>query len=47
MFEDNKLDFQWDGTDVAPGIYYYLIKYTQSEIKGFVSVLDRTEGAPQ
>ena len=40
VFEDDQLDFQWDGSDVAPGIYYYLIKYTQSEIKGFVSVLD-------
>ncbi len=40
VFEDDQLDFQWDGSDVAPGIYYYLIKYTQSEIKGYVSVLD-------
>ena len=45
VFEDNKLDFQWDGTNVAPGVYYYLIKYTQSEIKGYVSVLDRREGS--
>ena len=40
VFEDDQLDFQWDGSDVPPGIYYYLIKYTQSEIKGYVSVLD-------
>ena len=40
VFEDDQLDFTWDGSDVAPGIYYYLIKYTQNEIKGFVSVLD-------
>jgi hypothetical protein len=40
VFEDDQLDFKWDGADVAPGIYYYLIKYTQSEIKGYVSVLD-------
>jgi hypothetical protein len=46
VFEDDQLDFKWDGSDVAPGIYYYLIKYTQSEIKGFVSVLDRN-GRPQ
>lgn len=41
VFEDDQLDFKWDGSDAAPGIYYYLIKYTQSEIKGYVSVLDR------
>jgi gliding motility-associated-like protein len=40
VFEDDQLDFEWDGSDIAPGIYYYLIKYTQSEIKGYVSVLD-------
>ena len=45
VFEDDKLDFKWDGSDVAPGIYYYLIKYTQSEIKGFVSVLDRNDSS--
>ena len=45
VFEDDQLNFQWDGSDVAPGIYYYLIKYTNSEIKGFVSVLDRKETA--
>ena len=43
VFEDDQLDFQWDGSDVAPGIYYYLIKYTQSEIKGYVSVLDSND----
>ncbi len=46
VFEDDQLDFKWDGSGVAPGIYYYLIKYTQSDIKGFVSVLDRN-GRPQ
>lgn len=45
VFEDDQLDFKWDGSSVPPGVYYYLIKYTQSEIKGYVSVLDRQEGA--
>jgi len=45
VFEDDRLDFQWDGTDVAPGIYYYLIKYTNAELKGYVSVLDREKTA--
>ncbi len=43
VFEDDQLDFRWDGSDVAPGIYYYLIKYTQAEVKGYVSVLDSNE----
>ncbi len=40
VFEDHRLDFRWDGSGVPPGVYYYLIKYTNSEIKGYVSVLD-------
>jgi hypothetical protein len=40
VFQDHKLDFKWDGSDVPPGVYYYLIKYTSSELKGYVSVLD-------
>lgn len=40
VFQDDKLDFQWNGSEVPPGIYYYQIKYTNSEIKGYVSVLD-------
>ena len=40
VFEADSRDFRWDGADVPAGVYYYLIKYTNSEIKGHVSVLD-------
>ena len=40
VFEADSRDFRWDGSNTPPGVYYYLIKYTNSEIKGHVSVLD-------
>ena len=40
VFETDVLDFRWDGSGVPAGVYYYLIKYSNSEIKGHVSVLD-------
>ena len=36
----NSLDrnFEWDGRDLSPGVYYYFIKYTLSEYKGAISI---------
>ncbi|CAN5576718.1 hypothetical protein BH23BAC1_BH23BAC1_46760 [soil metagenome] len=39
VFTDNKRDFKWDGQGMAAGVYYYVIKYTNKEYKGSVSIL--------
>ncbi len=45
VYEADSRDFRWDGSGVAPGVYYFLIKYSNSEIRGYVSVLDASKGS--
>jgi gliding motility-associated-like protein len=39
VFTDNNRDFRWDGQGMAAGVYYYVIKYTNKEFKGSVSII--------
>lgn len=39
VFETFNREFSWDGEDVAAGTYFYLIKYTRTEYKGYLQVL--------
>ena len=38
FFSKNR-EFVWNGTGVAPGIYYYLIKYSKTDYKGYLQVI--------
>lgn len=39
VFETNNREFVWTGENVAAGTYYYYIKYSRTEYKGFLQVL--------
>jgi gliding motility-associated-like protein len=39
-FQSNSRDFQWSGNNYPTGNYYYLIKYTRRNYKGYVSILE-------
>ncbi|MEQ9220933.1 MAG: gliding motility-associated C-terminal domain-containing protein [Cyclobacteriaceae bacterium] len=39
VFRTNQRDFNWSGGDVPSGIYFYVVKYSQREYKGYLRVL--------
>ena len=39
VYQTDNRDFAWDGTRNPPGVYFYSIKFSQSEYKGTVSLL--------
>ena len=39
VFRSDKRDFVWTGDALAPGIYYYLIKFSNAEFKGFIHLM--------
>ncbi len=39
VFRSENRDFRWSGGQFPEGVYYYLIKYTNTEFKGFVHLL--------
>jgi len=39
VFRSEQRDFVWDGKNVPSGVYYYVIKYDQTQYKGFLQVL--------
>lgn len=39
VFEDTRRDFRWDGNGFSTGVYYYLLKYSNYDYKGTVSIL--------
>ncbi|MEO9870319.1 T9SS type B sorting domain-containing protein [Ekhidna sp.] len=39
VFESSSRDFVWNGNQFPSGIYYYVIKYTNSEFKGYVHLM--------
>ena len=38
VFNSRDREFKWYGKDAPPGVYYYLIKYNDTEYKGAVSL---------
>ncbi len=38
VFESRQRDFKWYAPEEAGGVYYYLVKYTRQEYKGWLSV---------
>ncbi len=38
VFESADREFKWKGTNEAPGVYYYFLKYSNREYKGSVSL---------
>ncbi|MEQ8473649.1 MAG: gliding motility-associated C-terminal domain-containing protein [Marinoscillum sp.] len=39
VYESANREFVWDGRNVPVGVYYYTIKYTATEYKGYIQVL--------
>ncbi len=39
VFRSDNRDFVWSGGQFPEGVYYYLVKYTNTEFKGFVHLL--------
>ncbi len=39
VFRSDNRDFTWTGGDFPSGVYYYLIKYTNIEFKGYVQLI--------
>lgn len=39
VFESENRDFVWKGDNLSPGVYYYLIKYSSTEFKGFIHLM--------
>ena len=39
VFHSDNREFQWNGLNVDAGVYYYLIKFSRSEFKGYVHLL--------
>lgn len=39
VFRSEHRDFVWSGGQFPPGVYYYVIKYTNSEYKGFIHLM--------
>lgn len=39
VFRSTNRDFVWSGDQFPEGVYYYLIKYTNTEFKGFIHLL--------
>ncbi|WP_436515141.1 gliding motility-associated C-terminal domain-containing protein [Ekhidna sp. To15] len=39
VFRSNSRDFIWTGGQFPSGIYYYVIKYTNSEFKGYIHLM--------
>lgn len=39
VFSSGRRDFKWSAGNIRSGIYYYQIKYTQKEYKGYLHVL--------
>jgi hypothetical protein len=38
VYNSSDMNFEWDGSGLSPGVYYYFIKYTISEYKGTISI---------
>ncbi|MEM1137607.1 MAG: gliding motility-associated C-terminal domain-containing protein, partial [Bacteroidota bacterium] len=43
VFFDERRDFRWDGVNHPEGVYYYNIKYTNTEYKGLINLIRITE----
>lgn len=39
VFRSNDRDFNWTGKNFPSGVYYYVIKYTNNEFKGYVHLM--------
>ncbi len=39
VFQSPERDFQWDGRGAANGVYYYHVRYTQHDFKGWVHLV--------
>lgn len=39
VFESKNRDFKWFGNDEPPGVYYYMVKYSNREYKGWVTMM--------
>jgi gliding motility-associated-like protein len=38
VFESTNRDFRWTGEDLPNGVYYYVLKYTNKEYRGSVTL---------
>ena len=39
VYKSYNKNFEWDGSDLAPGVYFYYIKYTKSDYRGSVTIV--------
>ena len=39
VFQTRQRDFSWSGGDVPAGLYFYVVKYSQKEYKGYLRLL--------
>lgn len=39
VFYSSNREFSWNGLNVESGVYYYLVKYTNTDYKGYIHVL--------
>ncbi len=39
IFRTKQRDFNWTGDDAPAGVYYYVVKYSQKEYKGYLKLL--------
>ena len=39
VYSSNNREFKWDGRDATDGVYYYLIKFSDKEFKGHVTLV--------
>lgn len=39
VYQSTSREFVWDGQNVDAGVYYYLVKFSRSQYKGFIHVL--------
>ncbi|MCS6967499.1 MAG: gliding motility-associated C-terminal domain-containing protein [Cytophagales bacterium] len=41
VFQSNRKDFEWDGAGYPSGVYYYIIFFTSTQLKGTVTKIDQ------
>ncbi|MEM9896832.1 MAG: gliding motility-associated C-terminal domain-containing protein, partial [Bacteroidota bacterium] len=39
VFESESRDFQWSGGDLPGDTYFYLIKFTRNEVRGYIQLI--------
>jgi gliding motility-associated-like protein len=39
VFKEKSRKFRWDGANVPDGVYFYIMKYSKSKYKGYVSII--------